>query len=218
MKAKRKKKLFTIGRYLAAAAPRRLALNFRTGQAIFRQGGAADAVYYIRRGTVKLTAVSEAGREAVVGILKAGDLFGEDCLVDKHKHMTTATAMGPTSLLILKREEMIRGLHKEHAFSYRFILHMLKRRARIEEDFVDQLFSSIEKRLASTLLRLANYGKKGRPQKVIPKISEKTLAKMIGTSRGHVNMFMNKFHKFGYIDYDGGIHIDPSLLCVVLID
>jgi CRP/FNR family transcriptional regulator, cyclic AMP receptor protein len=218
MKSILKKHLFSVSRYLAAEGLVRAARDFRTGQEIFRQGGAADALYYIRRGTVKFTAVSAAGREVVVGILKAGAFFGEDCLVDKHKHMTTASAVGSTSLLVLRREEMIRVLHKGRAFSYRFILHTLKRRARIEEDLIDQFSVSIEKRLARALLLLANYGKKGRPHKIIPRISEKTLAKMIGTSRGRVNMFMKKFYKFGYIDYDGGIRIDPSLLSVVLVD
>ena len=147
-------------------------------------GGAADAVYYIRRGAVKLTAVSKAGREVVVGFLNAGDFFGEGCLVGQPKHMTTARAMDSTSLLVLKRKEMIRVLHEEHAFSDRFILHMLKRKARIEEDLVVHLFNSIEKRLARTLLLLASYGKKGRPQKIIPEISQAKLAKMIGTNRG----------------------------------
>ena len=140
------------------------ALDFQAGQAIFCQGDAADAVYYIRRGTVKLTAVSKAGREAVVGFLNAGDFFGEGCLIGKPKHITTARAMSSTSLLVLKRKEMIRVLHEEHAFSDRFILHMLKRKARIEEDLVGQLFNSIEKRLARALLLLASYGKDGRPK------------------------------------------------------
>ena len=218
MKAKRKKRLFSISRYLAITGPGRSALDFQPGQAIFCKGGAEDAVYYIRRGTVKLTAVSKGGREAVVGILKAGAFFGEECLVDKLKHMTTASAMSSTSLLVLKRKEMIRVLHEEPALSNRFILHILKRNVRIEEDLVGQVLNSIEKRLARVLLLLASYGKDGRPKKIIPKISQKTLAKMIGTNRGRVTIFMNRFRKLGYIDYNGGIHIDPSLLTVVLGD
>ena len=218
MKSKRKKQPFSISRCLATTGPGRAALNFQAGQAIFCQGDAADAVYYIRRGTVKLTAVSKAGREAVVGLLKAGDFFGEGCLVGKPKHMTTARAMGSTSLLVLKREEMIRVLHEERAFSDRFIVHMLKRKARSEKDLVSQLFNSVEKRLARTLLLLASYGKKGRPQKIIRKVSQKKLAKMIGTNRGGVNTLMNKFRKLGYIDYNGGIQINTSLLGVVLLD
>jgi CRP/FNR family transcriptional regulator, cyclic AMP receptor protein len=216
MKSKRKKQPFSISRYLTRAVPDSSALNFQAGQAIFCQGKTGDAVYYIRRGTVKLTAASKAGREAVIGLLKAGDFFGEGCLVVKRKHMTTASAMSSTSLLVLKRKEMIRVLHEEPALSDRFILNILKRKARIEEDLVDQLFNSIEKRLARVLLLLARHGKDGRPKK-IPKISQKELAKRIGTSRGRVNAFMNKFRKLGHIDYEGegGIRINPSLLSVL---
>jgi CRP-like cAMP-binding protein len=218
MKSKRKKQPFSLSRYLTSMVPGSSARSFQAGQAIFYQRDAEDALYYIRRGTVKLTAVSKAGREAVVGILKAGAFFGEGCLVGKRKHMTTASAMSSTSLLVLKRKEMIRVLHQEPALSDRFIVHILKRKARIEEDLIDQLLNSIEKRLARVLLLLASYGKDGRPKKIIPKISQKTLAKMIGTDRGRVNILMNKFRKLGYIDYRGGIQINPSLLNVVLGD
>ena len=218
MKSKRKKQLLSLSRYLTTLVPGSSARHFQAGQAIFCRGDAADAVYYIRRGTVKVTAVSKAGREAVVGLLKAGDFFGEGCLVGKRKRVTTVSAMSSTFLLVLKRKEMIRLLHEEHAFSDRYILHMLKRKARVEEDLVGQLFNSIEKRLARALLLLANYGKKGRPQKIIPLISETKLAKMIGTNRGRVNLFMDRFRKLGYIDYNSGIRINPSLLDVVLGD
>jgi len=218
MKSKRKKQLLSLSRYLTTLVPGTSALHVQAGQAIFYQGSSADAVYYIRRGAVKLTAVSQAGREVAVGFLNVGDFFGEGCLVGQSKHLTTARAMDLTSLLVLKRKEMIRVLHEEQAFSDRFILRMLKRKARIEEDLVVHLFNSIEKRLARTLLLLASYGKKSRPRKIIPQISQTKLAKMIGTNRGSVNIFMDKFRKLGYIDYDGGIHIDPSLLCVVLLD
>jgi CRP/FNR family transcriptional regulator, cyclic AMP receptor protein len=219
VKAKRKKKrLLSISEYLTTAVPGRLALDFQAGQAIFCQGDAADAVYYIRRGTIKLTTVSKVGREAVVGFLNAGDFLGEGCLIGQRKRITTARAMSSTSLLVLKRKEMILVLHKERKFSDRFILRMVKRNARIEEDLVGRLFNSIEKRLARTLLLLANYGKEGRPEKTIPKISQKKLAKMIGTNRGRVTIFMNRFRKLGYIDYNGGIYINPSLLGVVLRD
>jgi CRP/FNR family cyclic AMP-dependent transcriptional regulator len=219
MKSKRKKQLFSISRYLTTMVPGTSALNFQAGQAIFYQRDTEDALYYVRRGTVKLTAVSKAGREAVVGLLKAGDFFGEGCLVGKRKHVTTASAMSSTSLLVLKRKEMIRVLHEEPALSDRFILNMLNRKARIEEDLVDQLLNPIEKRLARALLLLAGYGKDGRPKK-IPKISQKELAKRIGTNRGRVNVSMNKFRKLGHIDYqgEGGIQINPSLLSVVLGD
>ena len=218
MKSKRKKQVLSLSRYLTNLVPGSSAIHLQAGQAIFCQGDAADAVYYIRRGTVKLTAVSRTGREAVVGILNVGAFFGEECLVDKFKHMTTASAMSSTSLLVLKRKEMIRVLHEEPALSNRFILHILKRNVRIEEDLVGTLFNSIEKRLARVLLLLASDGKDGRPKKIIPRISQKELAKMVGTNRGRVNIFMNKFRKLGYVDYKGGIQINPSLLNVVLGD
>jgi CRP/FNR family cyclic AMP-dependent transcriptional regulator len=217
MKAKRKQRPFSTSRYLTSTVPGSSALNVRRGQAIFCQGDAADAVYYIRRGTVKITAVSKAGREAVIGLSKAGDFFGEGCLVDKRKHVTTANAMSSTSLLVLKRKEMIRMLHEEPALSHRFILNILNRKARIEGDLVSTLLNSIEKRLARALLLLARYGKDGRPKK-IPKISRKELARRIGTNLGNVNVFMNKFRKLGYIDYKGGIQINPSLMSLVLGD
>lgn len=216
--SKRKKQLLSLSRYLTTLVPGSSALHFQAGQAIFYQGGSAEAVYYLRRGAVKLTAVSTAGREVAVGVLNAGDFFGEGCLVGQPKHRTTARAIDLTSLLVLKRKEMIRVLHEEHAFSDRFILHMLKRNARIEEDLIVHLFNSIEKRLARALLRLASYGKKSRPHKIIPGISQTELAKMIGTNRGSVTIFLDKFRKLGYIDYNGGIRIDPSLLSVVLLD
>jgi CRP/FNR family cyclic AMP-dependent transcriptional regulator len=218
MKPKREKHLFSMSGYLTAKVPGSSTLDFHAGQAIFCQGGAAEAVYYIRRGTVKLTTVSKTGREVVVGFLNAGDFFGEGCLVGKRKHMTTASATSRTSLVVLKRKQMIRLLREEHAFSDLFTLHILKRRARIEEHLIDQLFNSIEKRLARALLLLAKYGSEGRPEKSIAKVSRKTLATMIGTNRHRVNMFMDKFRKLGYIDYNGGIQIRPSLLRVVLFD
>ena len=217
MKSKRKKQLFSISRYLTTMVPGSSALNFKEGQAIFCRGDAENALYYIRRGTVKLTAVSKAGREAVIGLLRPGDFFGEGCLVGKRKHVATASAMSSTSLLVLKRKEMIRVLREERALSDRFMLNILNRKARIEGDLVGALFNSIEKRLARTLLQLARYGMDDRPKK-IPKISHKELAKRIGTNLGHVNAFMNKFRKLGHLDYKGGIRINPSLLRVVLCD
>jgi len=214
MKAKRKKQLFSISRYLATTGPGRSALDFQPGQAIFCKGGAEDAVYYIRRGTVKLTAVSKGGREAVIGLLRPGDFFGEGCLVGKRKHVATASAMSFTSLLVLKRKEMIRVLHEEPALSHRFILNILNRKARLEGDLVSTLLNPIEKRLARALLLLASYGKDGRPKK-IAKISQNELAKRIGTNRGRVNFYMNKFRKLGHIDYKGGIQINPSLPSVL---
>jgi len=217
-RSKRRKQLLSLSRYLTTLVPGSSALHFQAGQVIFCQGDAANAVYYLRRGAVKLTAVSAAGREVAVGLLRPGDFFGEGCLVGQPKHKTTARAMDLTSLLVLKRKEMIRVLREERALSDRFILHMLKSKARLEEDLVVHLFNSIEKRLARALLQLASYGKKSRPKKIIPEISPNALAQMIGTNRGSVNIFMDKFRKLGYIDYKGGIRIDPSLLKVVLQD
>jgi CRP-like cAMP-binding protein len=218
MKGTRKNQQFDLSAFLTTAGPARTVVDYKEGQAIFCQGDTPQAVYYIKRGTVKLTTVSKGGKEAVVALLNAGNFFGEGCLLGQPKRMATATAIDSTSLLVLEREEMIRMLHEEHAFADRFILHMLKRNVRIEEDLVDQLFNSTEKRLARTLLLLANYGKEGRQEKIIPKISQETLAEIIGTNRGRVNIFMNKFRKLGYIHYNGGLQINSSLVSVVLHD
>jgi len=171
---------------------------------------------YIRQGAVKLCVVNETGKEAVVAMLGPGDFFGEGCLAGQPKRMGTAIAIIPTTALVIDKNEMIRVLHAEHAFSDRFITYMLSRNIRIEEDLVDQLFNSTEKRLARTLLLLARYGKDDRPQRVLPKISQETLAETIGTTRSRVNLFMNKFKKLGFIKYNGGLQINSSLLSVVL--
>jgi CRP/FNR family transcriptional regulator, cyclic AMP receptor protein len=163
-----------------------------------------------------MSVVNEAGKEAVFAILGPGDFFGEGCLARQSVRIGTATAITPTTLLVIEKKEMIRVLHAEHAFSDRFVSYMLSRNIRIEEDLVDQLFNSSEKRLARTLLLLARYGKESRPEKVIAKISQETLAEMIGTTRGRVNFFMNKFKRLGFIKYNGGLHVDSSLLSVVL--
>jgi CRP/FNR family cyclic AMP-dependent transcriptional regulator len=160
--------------------------------------------------------VNEVGKEAVVAILGPGEFFGEGCLSDQPLRMGTATAITPTTLLVIKKKEMIRVLHAENAFSDRFITYMLERNVRIEADLIDQLFNSSEKRLARTLLLLARYGKQDEPQKVIATISQETLAEIVGTTRARVNFFMNKFKKLGFISYNGGLHVDPSLLSVVL--
>jgi len=171
---------------------------------------------YIQRGGVKLTVVNEVGKEAVVALLGSGDFFGEACLAGQLVRLGTATAIIPTTLLVIGKQEMIRVLHTERAFSECFMTYMLARNIRIEEDLVDQLFNSSEKRLARTLLLLARYGKQDKPQKILPKVSQEVLAGMIGTTRGRVNFFMNKFKKLGFIKYNGGIHINKSLLNVVL--
>ena len=182
----------------------------------FAQGDPAKTIMYIQEGGVKLTVVNESGREAVVAILGPGDFFGEGCLTGPPFRMTTATAMAASTVLVIEKKEMIRALHREHEFSDRFIVYMLARNIRVEEDLIDQLFNSIEKRLARTLLMLARYGKQDQPEKMLPKISQETLAGMIGTTRARVNVFMNKFRKLGFIKYNGGIKIDNSLLSVVL--
>jgi len=171
---------------------------------------------YIQEGGVKLTVVNESGKEAVVAILGPGDFFGEGCIAGQSICMATATAIAPTSVLVIEKDEMIRVLHGEHEFSDRFIAHMLARNIRVEEDLVDQLFNSSEKRLARTLLLLARYGGSDQPQKVLPKVSQEMLAEMIGTTRPRVNFFMNKFRKLGFIKYNGEIRVNNSLLSVVL--
>ncbi|MHB8541680.1 MAG: Crp/Fnr family transcriptional regulator [Candidatus Acidiferrales bacterium] len=173
---------------------------------------------YIQKGGVKLSVVNTVGKEAVVAILGPGDFFGEGGLAGQPVRMGTATAITPTALLVIEKKEMMRMLHAEHAFSDRFLSYMLARNIRIEEDLVDQLFNSSEKRLARTLLLLARYGKQDQPQKVLPKVSQEMLAEMIGTTRSRVNFFMNKFRKMGFIQYNGGLHINSSLLSVVLHD
>lgn len=218
MKGTRKSRRFELTSYLDSSGIDRTVVEFPQGRAVFSQGSPADSVYYIRQGAIKLTTVSEKGKEAVVALLNVGDFFGEDCLTGLPRRMVTATAVRPTSVLEIHKKEMTRILHEEHAFADRFILHMLKRNVRIQEDLVDQLFNSTEKRLARALLLLASYGKEGRPEKIIPAISQQTLAEIIGTNRGRVNIFMNKFRRLGFIDYNGGLQINSSLLNVVLHD
>jgi CRP/FNR family cyclic AMP-dependent transcriptional regulator len=190
--------------------------EFKKKAAIFSQGDAAKNVFYIQKGAVKLSVVNETGKEAVVAILGPGDFFGEGCLAAQPIRIGSATAVAPTTVLVIEKKEMIRILHSEHAFSDRFISYMLSRNIRVEEDLVDQLFNSSEKRLARTLLLLARYGKEDTPQKMVPKVSQEMLAEMIGTTRSRVNLFMNKFKKLGFIKYNGGLHVNSSLVSVVL--
>jgi CRP-like cAMP-binding protein len=192
--------------------------KFGGKETVFTQGDPAKNVMYIQEGGVKLTVVNEAGKEAVVAILGPGDFLGEGCLAGQSNCMATATTNGPTTMLVIERDKMIRALHEQHEFSDRFIAYMLARKIRVEEDLIDQLFNSSEKRLARTLLLLARYGKQDQPQKVLPKISQEILAQMVGTTRSRVNFFMNKFKKLGLIQYDGEIRINNSLLSVVLHD
>ncbi|MFZ3332858.1 MAG: Crp/Fnr family transcriptional regulator [Candidatus Acidiferrales bacterium] len=192
--------------------------EFKKKQTVFSQGDPGTDVLYIQRGGVRLSVVNESGKEAVVAVLGPGDFFGEGCLAGQPLRIGTATAITPTTALVIEKKEMIRVLHAEHEFSDRFITFMLARNIRIEEDLVDQLFNSSEKRLARTLLLLARYGQEDTPQKVLPKISQEMLAEMVGTTRSRVNFFMNKFRKLGLIKYNGGLQINNSLLSVVLHD
>ena len=209
---------FDLQSFLDSAGLGRKVGTFRRKETIFAQGDPAKNVMYIQEGGVKLTVVNETGKEAVVAILGSGDFFGEGCLDGQSICMATATAIAPATVLVIEKDEMIRVLHEEHEFSDRFISHMLARNRRVEEDLIDQLFNSTEKRLARTLLLLARYGAQGQPQKVLPKVSQEMLAEMIGTTRSRVNLFMNKFRKLGFIQYNGEIHINNSLLSVVLHD
>jgi CRP/FNR family cyclic AMP-dependent transcriptional regulator len=192
--------------------------KFRAKETIFSQGDTAKNVLYIQDGSVKLTVVNKSGKEAVVGILGPGDFLGEACLAGQSICIATAKAIAPTSVRVIAKAEMMKTLHKENQLSDRFISYMLARNIRFESDLIDQLFNSSEKRLARTLLLLAHYGATSHPHKVLPKISQETLAEMIGTTRSRVNFFMNKFRKLGFIQYNGEIHVNDSLLSVVLHD
>ena len=187
-------------------------------QTIFTQGDAADAVFYIQKGKVRLTVVSKTGKEATIGILREGDFFGEGSLAGQSLRMGSATAMTDCAVLRIEKKAMMDALHREHAFSDLFVAYLLARNIRYEEDLVDQLFNSSEKRLARILLLLAHFGKEGTPETVVPKISQETLAEMIGTTRSRVSFFMNRFRKLGFIHYNGGLQVHSSLLNVVLHD
>jgi CRP/FNR family cyclic AMP-dependent transcriptional regulator len=215
-KANLRSPAFDVKLFLDSAGLGRKVGKFRAKETVFAQGDPAKTVLYIQEGGVKLTVVNETGKEAVVAILGPGDFFGEGCLAGQSICMATATTIAPTTVLVIEKNEMIRALHEEHEFSDRFIAHMLARNVRVEEDLIDQLFNSSEKRLARTLLLLARYGAQDRPQKVLPRVSQEMLAEMIGTTRSRVNFFMNKFRKLGFIEYNGEIHINKSLLSVVL--
>jgi CRP-like cAMP-binding protein len=192
--------------------------QYRKDQKVFSQGSPADAVFYIQKGKVKITVVSEQGKEAVVAILGPDEFCGEGCLTGQLRRMATAVAMTECEIMRLEKAAMIRVLHEEPAFSEMFVAHLLARTIRVEEDLVDQLFNSSEKRLARTLLLLANFGKDGRPERIIAKVSQETLAEMIGTTRSRVSHFMNKFRKLGFIEYNGDMEVHSSLLNVVLHD
>ena len=192
--------------------------SYRRKQVIFAQGDPADAVFYVQEGRVKLTVVSKQGKEAIVALLGGDEFFGEGCLAGQPLRMSTATATEDTTVLCLRKKAMVRQLHADQKFSELFTAYLLSRNIRFEEDLVDQLFNSSEKRLARILLLLAHFGKDGRQELVIPKISQETLAGMIGTTRSRVSHFMNKFRKLGFIHYNGGMLVHSSLLNIVLYD
>jgi len=202
--------------FLETAAKGRVVATHQTKQIIFAQGDAADSVIYIKSGKVKMTVVSQHGKEAVVAILGADEFLGEGCLIGQPKRLATATAMTECVIMRVEKTEIMRVLHDEPTFSQMFVAHSLTRNARVEEDLVDQLFNSTEKRLARVLLLLANFGKEGRPEPIIAKISQETLAEMIGTTRSRVSHFMNKFRDLGFINYNGHLEVHSSLLSVVL--
>jgi CRP/FNR family transcriptional regulator, cyclic AMP receptor protein len=191
---------------------------FPKKQTIFVQGNRSDAVFYIQKGKVKLTVVSKSGKEATIAILGEGEFFGEGCLTGQPLRLSTATAMADCSLMRIEKQAMIEVLHREHAFSDMFVAYLLTRNIRYEEDLVDQLFNSSEKRLARILLLLAHFGKDGKPEVAIPKITQETLAEMVGTTRSRVSFFMNRFRKLGFIRYNGELEVHSSLLNIVLHD
>jgi CRP/FNR family cyclic AMP-dependent transcriptional regulator len=207
---------FDPAAFLETAAKSRAVSAHRKGVVLFRQGDTADAVFYVKKGKIKVTVVSAHGKEAIVAILGADEFLGEGCLIGQPKRLSTATAMTECVTMRVEKAEIVRVLHDEPAFSQMFVSHILARSARIEEDLVDQLFNSTEKRLARLLLLLANFGKKGRPEPIIAKISQETLAEMIGTTRSRVSHFMNKFRQLGFINYNGHLEVHSSLLSVVL--
>jgi CRP-like cAMP-binding protein len=204
--------------FLATIGEGRKLVLFPKKQTIFAQGDIADAVFYIQTGKVKLTVVSQVGKEATIGILSEGNFFGEGSLAGQSVRMGSATAMTDCEVLRINKSAMMQALHREHAFSDLFVSYLLARNIRYEEDLVDQLFNSSEKRLARVLLMLAHFGKEGTPERVVPKISQEILAEMIGTTRSRVSFFMNRFRKLGFIHYNGGLQVHSSLLNVVLHD
>ncbi len=216
--AAKKKRDFDPHAFLATIGEGRKSVLFNKRQTIFAQGEIADAVFYVQTGKLKLTVVSRTGKEATVGILGGGDFFGEGSLAGQARRMGSATALTDCAVLRIDKKAMMEALHREHEFSDMFVGYLLARNIRYEEDLVDQLFNSSEKRLARILLLLARFGKEGVPEPVVPKISQETLAEMIGTTRARVSFFMNRFRKLGFIHYNGGLQVHSSLLNIVLND
>ncbi|MFZ1130576.1 MAG: Crp/Fnr family transcriptional regulator [Terriglobales bacterium] len=218
----RRPRVFNPATFLATIGEGRKYLKFARKQVIFAQGDIADAVFYIQQGNVKLTVVSQTGREATIGVLTDSSFFGEGALAGQALRMGCATAMTDCVILRIEKKAMIKALHREHAFSDMFVACLLARNIRYEEDLIDQLFNSSEKRLARVLLLLAHFGKEGVPEAVVPRISQETLAEMVGTTRSRVSFFMNRFRKLGFVDYsggsEGGLQVHSSLLSVVLHD
>jgi CRP/FNR family cyclic AMP-dependent transcriptional regulator len=213
----RRKPAFDVEEYLKADGPRQTVTRYRRGQVIFAQGDAGHDVRYLQKGAIKLSVLSRIGKEAVVAMLVPGDFFGEGVLAGQSVRIGTATAIAASSVLTIEKDAIVRLLHEQPAFADRFLSYMLQRNIRIEADLVDQLFNSSEKRLARTLLLLARYGH-DNPTRTLPKISQETLAEMIGATRSRVNFFMNKFRKLGLIEYNGALKVNPSLLTIVLHD
>jgi CRP/FNR family cyclic AMP-dependent transcriptional regulator len=210
--------IFDPKRFLAKVGKGKRHTAYSKDQKIFSQGDAAHAIFYIQKGKVKLIVVSKQGKEAVIALLSEGDFFGEGCLAGQTLRMSTAMTISECSIVRIEKADTVRVLHEEPAFSGMFLRYVLSRNIRIEEDLVDHLFNSSEKRLARVLLLLANFGKEGQPETVIPQISQETLAEIIGTTRSRVNLFMNKFRKLGFVDYNGELHVHSSLLNIVLHD
>jgi CRP/FNR family cyclic AMP-dependent transcriptional regulator len=211
---------FDAQAFLESAGVARTVAQYGRGDAVYTQGDVCDHIMYVQTGGIKLSVSSETGREAVVAMLGPGDFFGEGCLAGQPLRMGSATAIAPSTILLVDKQEMVELLHRQHAMSDRFISHLLARNIRVEEDLIDQLFNSSEKRLARALLLLARYGKQDRPARMVPKVSQETLAEMVGTTRSRVNFFLNKFKKLGFIEYDGELplKVNSSLLSVVLHD
>jgi CRP/FNR family transcriptional regulator, cyclic AMP receptor protein len=207
---------FNAQKFLDTAGVARKVSEYRRNETIYSQGDIAETVMYVQKGGVKLSVVNGSGKEAVVAMFGPTDFFGEGCMAGQTLRMGTTRAVTPTTLLVMQKDALLRVLHAEHQLSDHFIAYMLAHNIRIEEDLIDQLFNSSEKRLARTLLLLARYGKQDQPERVLPKVSQETLASMVGTTRSRVNFFMNKFRKLGFIEYNGKIKVNKSLLTVVL--
>lgn len=219
MSARKRSRGFDPEEFLEETGAGKTLVELKKNQVLFAQGDAADAVFYIQKGGIRLTVVSSSGKEATLSLLDAGNFVGEPCVAAaEHIRLSSATAFTRTTLLRIEKEEMIRVLREEHAFADVFVSFLLERNARIQADLVDQLFNSSEKRLARLLLLLAHFGKEDRSENVVPKISQEVLAEMIGTTRSRVNFFMNRFRKLGFIEYNGGLEVHSSLLNVILHD